>query len=779
MKKILLHLVAHLPYSLFIMKIIAFSLFIATCPALTLQSHAQAQNINGQQVRPESIFLSGYILLSEAEKLEATKKYHEAWNKYNQALRYYKTLSINFPEWKTTMVNSKIESTTKKITEVEPLAQKEVQASKDKYSKFVESSTSENGIPRPDQPNALNLPGGDQKRVTELTNKEKELQALMNNERRGHQAEINKLKLEIGKLQNDLRKNEQGLDTENSQTKILNDQINKLKAQLSSPQIQSKEARQKTLDTLDQLTRERAKMAAAPLKLDVQKLAEDKQRLETELESIVTIHKNLSIKYEKLSNAKAALMSEQKLAQADYLKKAEELEKSKDANHATVAAMRDQIKAQATQITGLQAQVNALDVENEGLRSQLTSTDQINKELRHSLASVTLERDKLSELLDLSDSDRTKKAIKEALRLGEELRTAEISIKELQANQNVAQDEMTQAENKLALAKKKIIDLQIENTGYIKRIGKLEDNLRSTQDQIEKNMVNGAINPQQTEETTLLKAALKRITVQIDRRKQTEKLLIDEYQKANIKNPTLTNAILNLTEINVSLTAKESQMIKEQADTDKFIISSGSSSPEARESAKMRSQNQIESVESLAKRCLEKGNLQTAKDIYDEAYDAHGHHYPFFISRGVVRVQLGEFDEAKEIFESGTQLKENNAYTHFMLGYCRFKINDDEMAVKSLERAVHIRPDYIDPYIYLALLAHSSGDDAKAKDYLTKAVSIDPEHKEAQFNLSQTLNILGEQAEAVKAYENALRAGLAPNFEYEKELGIKKSNLAE
>jgi len=759
------------------MKLIHFLLLIFISLSLALHGHAQVQNSARQKVKPGSIFLSGYSAINEAEKLVAAEKYKDAWNKYHQALRYYRTLDNNYPEWKKTLVSIRIESTQKSIAEVEPLAQNEQLAKQDKYKKYIESNTSENGLLSPNLPQ---LTGREKQRVAELSTKEKQYKDLLNKERREFKTQTNKLEQEIDKLQTNLRKTAQGLDVENSQTKILNGQIRKLQDQLRSSQRQSRTAQQKTIETLDKLTRERAKLATAPLKKDIEKLAQDKQRLESELDGIVTIHKKLLNSHRELAKERDEVFSKLKLAEGAYKKQTGELEKVKIAGHKVVKSLRDQIKAQATQISGLRAQVSSLSIENQSLRNQLTNANEINQELTQNLASVTLERDKLSELIDLSDADRTKKTIKEALRLGEELRRAQNSIKELQSNQNVAQDRIIIAENRLVVAKKKIIDLQIQNTNYIRRIGSLEDNLRTTNDQLEKRVANPVINPLQAEEIRTLKTALKRITTKLERRKQAEQILITEYQKANVNNQELMDAIVNLTKNNVTLTAKENQILKERAVTDRFTIARGAArSPEAREAAKVRSQNQIESLESLARRCVEKGSLQTAKDIFDEAYDAHGHHYPFFINRGVVRVQMGEFMEAEEIFESGSQLKENNAYTHFMLGYCRFKTNDDEMAKKSLETAVHIRPDYTDAYIYLGLIAIADRDSDKAKDYLTKAVRIDPQHKEAQFNLSQIHYMLDEKPEAKEAYNNALRAGLPPNFEFEKKIGIKKSSLAD
>lgn len=758
------------------MKLIYFFILTFTSLLLTPYSHAQVQNTSGQKVKPGSIFLSGYYAINEAEKLEAAEKYKDAWNKYHQAMRYYKTLDINYPDWKKELVSMRIESTTASITRVQPLAEKEQLAKQEKYKEYVESNTSENGIPSPSLPQ---ISSRQQQRVADLGTKERQYKIALNQERLKHKAETDKLNNEIAKLQINLRKSTQGLSSENSQTKILNDQIRKLQLQLRSTEQQSKAAQQKTLETLDQLTRERAKLATAPLKKDVERLAQDKQRLESELDGIVTIHKKLLASHQKTTEEKDQLLSELKLAESAYKKQTALLDNSKTASNKVVQALRSQIKAQAAQITALNDQVTAISAENEGLRTQLNNANEINQELSQNLAAVTLERDKLSELLDLSEVDRTKKTIQEALRLGEELRKAQNSIKQLQAYQNAAQDQIIIAENKLAVAKKKIIDLQYQNTNYIRRIGSLENNLRITKEQLEKRIADGPSNPLQAEEVTTLKQALKRITTQLERRKQAEQILIAEYQKANIQNPELTNAIVNLTENNVTLTARESQIIKERADTDRFSLSRGTTSPEAREIAKVRSQNQIESLESLAKRCVEKGSLETARDIFDEAYDAHGHHYPFFINRAVIRVQLGEFIEAEEIFENGAQLKENNAYTHFMLGYCRFKNNDDIMAKKSLETAIHIRPDYTEAYIYLGLIAYDSGNNTQAKEHLSKAVRIDPEHQAAQFNFSEILFLLGETTKAKEAYNNALRAGLPPNFEHEKKLGIKKSTLTD
>ena len=750
-----------------------FYAFAVTALALALSSLTDAQvNSAVQKVKPDSIYLSGYTAITEAAQLEKNKQYKAAWNKYHQALRYYKTISINFPEWKVTLVDKRIKSTTAKIASVEPLASQEHVANLQKNKLYQKSNTSENGIP------SVNLPqitGNSSQRAADLNAQAKKLAQDLNNERNQYTTDKAKFEKEISELNDQLKKATQGLSSENTQTKILNDQIAKLKQQLNSSKTQTISEQKKQLEALDRLTRERAMLATAPLKQDIDRLTQVKKQREMELDNMVGVHKRLLKSHQKLTQERDLLIENIKMERLANEKIKADLLKAKNNGHKVVEGLREQIRLQDLQIQAQAEQLLAKDKENDQLLQQLAHAHEINKELGQHLASVTLERDKLSELIDLSDTDRTKKTIKEALRLGEELRNARTAIKQLQANQNAAQDEIIIAENKLAVAKSKIINLQTENTNYIRRIGSLENSLNATKEQLDDRLATGSNDPLQQQEVAMLKKALKRITTQLDRRKQAEDLLIAEYQKADIQNAGLTNAIINLTANDVTLTARETKLLKDKAAiTDSFIISTSDITDEQRAIAQAKSKNQVESLETMARRFVEKGSLNTAKEIYDEAYEKHGYHYPFFIIRGVVRVQLGQFQEAEEIFESGAQLKENNAYTHFMLGFCRFKNRKDELAKKSLKTAIHIRPDYVDAYNYLGNIAYSSGAHSQAKDYLSKAVSIDPDNREAQFNLSNVYLILGNREKAIEAYNNALRSGLPPNFDYEKKLGLEK-----
>jgi len=477
-------------------------------------------------------------------------------------------------------------------------------ANQKKDNEYLKSQTSENNIPSPNLPQ---ISGNNSQRAIEIKAQEKRLQAALNAERNKYQLDTDKKNKEISMLRDQLRKATQGLSTENTQTKILNDQIAKLKQQLNSSKTKSDLQQKKQIEQLDRLTRERTMLATAPLKKDIDRLTQDKARHEAELNSIVGIHKRLLTSHKKIMEERDELLENLNLDRLALEKANADLLKAKQNGHKVVEGLREQIKVQAAQIQAQAEQLAAKDKQNAQLIQQLAHSAEINKELSHHLASVTLERDKLSELIDLSDADRTKKTIKEALRLGEELRNAREAIKQLQVNQNAAQDEIIIAENKLAVAKQKIIDLQSVNTSYIRRIGSLENSLNATKEQLDDSVASGSTDPIQKQEVAMLKQALKRITTQLDRRKQAEDLLVAEYQKANIENAGLTNAIINLTANDVTLTARETKLLKDRvAITDSFSLSSKTITEEQRVIAKAKSKNQVEALETMARRFVDK-----------------------------------------------------------------------------------------------------------------------------------------------------------------------------
>lgn len=754
-----------------------------------LQTYAQQTK---QEVRPGQIFLSGYSALEEAEDFEDNKLYKHAWNKYHQALRNYQSLSQNFPEWKTAIVNMRVRDTLANIRRIEPLAQELHAQKQEKLKAYIQKNTSESGISSVELANKSKNPSPvekvakkptvainakDQEKTAQLLDSIKQYRQHIAKLETNYKVQREKDRRAISELTDKLRKAQQGLGgNDNTQTRILNSQIDRLQRKLSESENQTKSQIKKMLELHNELTKKRDQLASAPLMKDVERLEREKLRFEAELDQIVGIYKRQTIEFKQVTEKKAIVESELKLMKGALDEKSKLLESSKKASYQIVSALRDTIKKQQKQISSLEQQVVSLNTENDTLKEKIASTNLLNQELSDELAATTLERDKLSQLLNLNDAERAKRTIKEALRLGEEVRKQQAIIKQLIDGKNAAQDEILTWQSKLAVAKQKIINLESENTNYIRRIGSLENSLRNTNDKLSKTLDNPNANPLEREEAVELKKALKRLTVKLDRKKQAEEMLWKEYQKSGTQGSSLGFAIANLIQDKITLSADEKKLLKDKRDTASFNLPGVKlKTPAQRQAALVRSNTQIESLESLAIRCVEKGNLETAKEIYDEAYNAHGEYYPFFINRGVVRFNLNEFEDAEEIFSSGTQLKENSPYTHYMLGVCRYENQKDELAKKSLQQAIALRPDYTDAYQYLGNISFAQGNLQKALQHYQKAVRINPEEPKAQYNLSYILLEMGNKKAAIKAYNDALRAGLPPMLDYEQKLDIKKA----
>lgn len=65
---------------------------------------------------PSDGYFSAYLLIREAEK---TGNREESHRKYQEALSYFRALKDTFPDWKTAMVDHRIELTTRCLSELE------------------------------------------------------------------------------------------------------------------------------------------------------------------------------------------------------------------------------------------------------------------------------------------------------------------------------------------------------------------------------------------------------------------------------------------------------------------------------------------------------------------------------------------------------------------------------------------------------------------------------------------------------------------------------------
>ena len=738
---------------------------------IALPSTLLAQEVK-EPVRPGTILLSAYQTVSEAEKLEEEKAFKNAWNKYHQALRYYESLAAAHPAWKPHIVHGRIDKTKAAIKRVEPAAQKVFMAEQAQLQHLVIGKGAQKSIP---SPAVVKSNQGDLRQLTQLNDRVNSQQKELESLKIKHTSEKLKYTQRISKLQTELRKNQQGLGKESTQTRMLNGEIARLQQELRKSQQLGENDQQKLLSSIEELQRTRTALATAPLRADVDKLKQHNERQKAELILIAKAHLNAkkSLAIKTLDNRK--LRSEIKFTKDLLEKKSANLEASQTNTATVVATMRQEINL----LKGKLAEANAIITSQKGemsdLIKRLAESDSLSHQLRQDLTDMTTERDQLSQMLKLSDANRAKELMKENLRLGRELRTAKQHLAQLNADKNSALDRVTKAENDVAIAKHQLILKRKENIEFRTRISNLASTLKATQEQLAHKASQPLADEAAREEAELLKKTVNRLIAQSSRRRQAERLLWDEYQRSAVPNPDFETEYLAAGGDELQLTQREREMLLEHKSEGTLHSPLGRASRQSRDRAQEIANEKINTYHAIARRLVEKNNLGFAKDIYDEAYDAIPD-YSFLINRGVIRMRLGEIEDAEIIFELGTSQRPRSPYTHFMLGMSRFQQNNDDLAAKSIDRAIDLKPDYIEAFLYRGIIEARNARYNKALDFLQSAVELDPEYEAGYYNIALVHNLKGDKKKAREAYNNALRAGLAPDLEFERKIGIKKAS---
>lgn len=739
-------------------------LYFCLFGGLSLMAQSDPKN-----VRPGTILLSAYQTVTDAEKLEESKQFKAAWNKYHQALRYYKTLSSAHPTWKPHIVNGRIQSTTDAIDRVAPMAHKQDLAEKNKFKDFIEGDE-RTGTAAATPPSTNAFTPDERKQLGNLNTKLTSLQQQLEQERNKHTSEKLKLNEQINQLQTELRKNQQGLGRESSQTRMLNGEIAKLQLELRKAQQLDQSSQQKLIDTIEELQRARNKIATAPLREDVEKLHAAKRRQELELQLLAT---DYQVKKQELQKSQQSIaeLQQQNALQKDMLAQNEkQLAAARTAANSIVHSLREENKRLKESLQSANHKITEQSNEIKRLMTRLSESEALSKDLRDELADMTRERDQLSELLKLSDADRGKQLMKENLRLARELRDKELALQQLHKDKNFEQDRVIEAENKLAVAKQQLIRIRDENTEFRKRITHLEDSLESTKEQLT-NQTQPPKDSAAQEEVELLKDTVNRLLARQTRRRQAEKLLWDAYQKMAQRSEPFEAAYRDLDTATVKLSDREREILRNNQSQDTLVNPASTVDEETRRIAQQQATTQIDTFNTLAKRFIEKDQLEIARDVYDEAYETIPD-YSFLINRGVIRMRLNQPEEAETIFKMGVSQRPRNPYTHFMLGMARLELQKDDLAEKSMESAINLKPDYPTAFFYRGIIDARNGRNDQAKENFETAIRLDPDFKEAYFNLSYLHHIMGNQKNAQKAYNNALRSGLPPNLEFERKIGI-------
>lgn len=122
----------------------------------------------------------------------------------------------------------------------------------------------------------------------------------------------------------------------------------------------------------------------------------------------------------------------------------------------------------------------------------------------------------------------------------------------------------------------------------------------------------------------------------------------------------------------------------------------------------------------------DRSGFPTAIAAYKRALEIDPSHVPSLINLGNVYYEMGEFEQAREVYTRGTIADADNPRTHFNLGNACDETGDLLGAMRAYRRAIVLWPGYADAHFNLALVAEKLGSWAMALQHWQRFLELEP-----------------------------------------------------
>ena len=155
----------------------------------------------------------------------------------------------------------------------------------------------------------------------------------------------------------------------------------------------------------------------------------------------------------------------------------------------------------------------------------------------------------------------------------------------------------------------------------------------------------------------------------------------------------------------------------------------------------------------LAAKYYELGQLGIALEELQTALQSEPDYAPAFNLRGLVRMELREYQQADEDFRHSLRLDSTDAEAHNNYGWFLCQRGKEKDAIAHFIAAVK-NPLYQTPekaYLNAGMCSRKSGNLKDAEDFLNKALRVQPEMPEALLELAE-VNFANSDYAAARAY---------------------------
>lgn len=681
---------------------------------LCLSMSVVAQAPVDAKFKPSDIYFQAWLTVREAEKATKEGKFLDAFNRYDKARQLFESVALSNPEFKPELVKSRTESTTSAMSAIRDKALAERNKMASRTGDLVES-----GGPRPDAGD-LQIPKLDPAK----------------------RAKVTALQQQISQYRSELQKARSARDANS---------------------VRLREA-------LRQLEMERDRVARGPISGQLAEINRRITKVEGERNAMFKALQESRAQHEKSLSQLASAREESSEAQ----KRAADLEEvvniQQSASKEVVEGLRRQMKEMKAALVEKDRSYVALEARTAQLDKQLgEAKDQI-RDLRGERDALLVERDQMSALLKLNESERVQLLIKQNMDMGRKLNTARERLKTLHSDNNTTKDQLIEAKRDLAQAKGRLIDFQRENASQKRRLEAMEQRLRAAGVELQDELADGKVGPKVREEMEMLRDIISRQLRIQEHRKSAKNAVMAEIRKIGQRQGPLVDNIQGLFDQELQLTAEESRLIAEFKVDDEFIFDDRPKEQEVADASRSLQQS-ISIKDQLARRAFANGRFLAAREVFESILDQHPGHVETMLNLGVVHVKNEDLPLALSSFNDALVIRGDNLpFAHFMLGVCHYRLSNLDNSKQSLERAVDLDNNNAKAHVFLGNVAGREERDDDAEAHFRTAIEIDPTLSDPYYNLAVIYLRKGLKNEALELYQEALKRGADPNLEFEASL---------
>jgi tetratricopeptide (TPR) repeat protein/SAM-dependent methyltransferase len=150
------------------------------------------------------------------------------------------------------------------------------------------------------------------------------------------------------------------------------------------------------------------------------------------------------------------------------------------------------------------------------------------------------------------------------------------------------------------------------------------------------------------------------------------------------------------------------------------------------------------------------GRLPEADRLYRSILETDPLHAPSHHHLGIVALQTGKVESARESLAGAVAANGQVAETHYYLGLACGLLGRLEEAAHHNRQAIALRTDYADAYLNLGNALKGLGNLAESISCYERVLKLKPNSPEAHFNLGNILNEQAEYDDAIEHYRRAL-----------------------